>query len=133
MALDIFAAFATDETKELEGVWIELSDGAEILVARAGNKKYNKLLAQQYEKNKRLLDLKNDAAETLSNTIMIDVMARTLLLGWKNIVFKGEDLPHSVDNAKLLLSVKDFRDLVSKHAGDAEAFRLAQLDEAAKN
>lgn len=133
MALDIFAAFATDETKELEGVWVELSDDAKILVARAGNKKYNKSLAQQYEKNKRLLDLKNDAAETLSNTIMIDVMARSLLLGWQGIKFKGEDLPYSVDNAKLLLSVKDFRDLVSKHASDAEAYRLAQQEEAAKN
>lgn len=131
--LDIFKSFATDETAELEGKWIKLGDEAEILVARAGNKRYSKLLTQEYQKNKRLLDKKDDAAEELSVTIMVDAMARTLLVGWKNLSFKGTPLAYSVDNAKLLLSVKDFRELVLGHASAAETFRVEDEAEAAKN
>ncbi|MCY1561171.1 hypothetical protein D9M68_983980 [compost metagenome] len=64
---------------------------------------------------------------------MVDAMARTLLLGWKNLGFRGQPLEYSVDNAKLLLSVKDFRELVLKHANDAETYRVVVEEEAAKN
>lgn len=133
MALDIFAQFATDESKEEAGVWVEIGEDAEILVARAGNKKYGKMIAKEYEKHKKLLDLKNDASEAKSEEIMIEVLAKTILLGWKNISFKGEDLPYSLENAKMLLAVKDFRKLVAGYADDTEQYKAQVEEEVAGN
>lgn len=133
MALDIFAQFATDETKEEDGVWVELSDDAAILVARSGNKKYSKMIAREYEKNKKILDGKNDVADAKSEEIMIEVLAKTILLGWRNIQFKGEELPYSLENAKMLLKVKDFRKLVGGYADDSSAFKMLAEEEVVKN
>lgn len=124
--MDVFKSFASDETKENDGVWCELGAGASLLVARAGNRKYARMLSSQVEKNQRALDLKNEAADDLSDQIMISVLANTVLLGWKGIQFKREDMAYSVENAKTLLSVKDFRSLVSKLSNDFEAYKAVQ-------
>lgn len=131
--MDVFKKFATDAGKELNGVWAEVGDGASLLVARLSNRKYARLLSQQVEVNQRVLDLKNEAADDLSEKIMVDVFAQTILLSWKGIEFKGEVLPPSVDNAKKLLEVKDFMSLVRSIAGDIERYRLASEEAAAKN
>jgi hypothetical protein len=131
--MDVYQQFASDETKESQGVWCPQGGEASLLVARSGNRAYARMLSREVEKHQRTLDLKNDAADEMSDKIMIDVMAETILLGWKGIQFKGADLPYSKANAKMLLGVKDFRVHVSKLAGDFEAFRAVQETVAAGN
>lgn len=123
--MDIFASFGTDSKLEEEGTWVSLGGNAKILVGRAGNKKYGRLLSTLVEKNQTLLDTKTDEADEVSDAIMIDVMANSILLGWEGLSFKGEVLPYSVDNAKTLLAVKDFRVLVAGHAKNVSNFRAA--------
>lgn len=126
--MDVYQQFATDEKKENEGVWVAIGDGAELLVARSGNRKYSRLLAAAIEKHQRALDLKDDAADKLSDQIMIDVMAESILLGWKGpFSFKKVDVgAYSVSGAKTLLAVKDFRGYVSKLSNEFDSFRVAQ-------
>jgi len=131
--MDVFKQFATDDAKENSGVWCDIGDGARLLVARAGNRAYARMLARDVEKNQRALEAKTDAAAELNTQIMVDVMARTVLLNWEGIQFKGQALPYSVDNAKMLLGVKDFRQLVNNLAGDFEAYRAAQETEQVKS
>lgn len=133
MALDIFAQFATDESKEESGVWVEIGGDAELLIARAGNKKYNKMIAREYEKNKKALDLKGDAADALSEQIMIKVMASTILLGFKNIIWKGKEAQYSVALAEEMLKVKDFRKLVAGYSETQEQYKIEAEEEVAKN
>lgn len=133
MTLDIFKQYATDDMKENDGVWTDIGGGAKLLIARAGNRAYSKLLTSLVEKNQRVLDSKTDAAGALSDQIMIDVAAQTILLDWESIEFKGEKQAYTVDNAKKLLGVKDFRKLVGKLADDVEAYRVADEDAVAKN
>jgi hypothetical protein len=130
--LDIFEAYATDETAEVNGTWQQLN-GADFLVARAGNRNYAKKLTDLVERNQKALDRKDEAADKLSDQIMIDVLAETILLGWKNVSFKGKELPYSVANAKTLLAVKDFRREVLKMADDVAQFRAKLEEEQAKN
>jgi len=132
MALDIFAQFATDETLEENGTWFPIGGGARVLVARSGNRKYAKLLTKEVERNKKALDLNDDAADKLSEEIMIGVLAETILVGWENISFKGEELEYSVANAKKLLAVKDFRKAVAQFADDVSAFKFKETDEQGK-
>lgn len=133
MALDIFKEFATDTCKEEEGTWVGIGGGAELLLARAGNKAYGKMLAKEYEKHKRELELKNETSDKLSEDIMIDVLAKTVLLGWKGIEFQGKPLDYSVANAKLLLGLKDFRKLVGSYADDSARYRVEMEEAVAKN
>lgn len=130
--LDIFSQYATNETAENEGVWVPHGD-AKFLVARAGNRKYVKQLQSAVEKNQKLLDKKDDAADKLSDKIMIDVMADTILLGWEDVGFKGETLDYTKDNAKMLLAVKDFRREVAKWSDDINLFKAEKEQEQEKN
>jgi len=130
--MDIFTAFASDEAKETDGVWVEIGD-SQFLVARSGNTHYSKKLTNDYERSKKLLERKDDAADKLSEKLMIGVMAKTLLLDWKGVMFKGEPLPYSYDNAVMLLSLKDFRKQISQFADDFNAYKAVQDEDLAKN
>lgn len=139
--MDVFADYATDEAKEIDGAWHTLAPGAEILVARSGNRKYARKLAVEVEKHQHVLDAAGDDSDKLSDQIMIDVMAETILLGWRgdNFKYKGavytcpEDAAKRKEAAKLLLSVKDFRQRVAKLSNDFDAYRVKQEAETVKN
>lgn len=125
--LDIFAKYATDESLENNGAYRDIGGGVRLLVARAGNKRYAKRLTALYEANRQVLDLQDDVAEAKSDEIMVQVMAETVLLGWDGpLAFKGEILPYSVENAKLLLAVKDFRRMVADMSNEMEAYKAKE-------
>ena len=130
--MDIFKAYAVDEDKELNGKWMPLGD-AKLLVARAGNKKYVKLLGKEVELHQKALDAKDDAADALSDQIMVKVLANTILLGWDNVAYDGVKLEYSLENAVKLLSLKEFRREVMKLSDDFNAFKLVQQEESEKN
>lgn len=124
MSLDIFAQFATDESLENNGTWFPIGDDSRVLVARSDNRAYAKMLTKLVEQGRKTLDLGGEVADKKSDEIMIEVMANTILLGWESLSFKGEDLEYSVENAKTLLSVKDFRKLIAQFADDTAAFKM---------
>lgn len=126
MSLDIFAHYATDESLENDGAWFDLGGDAKVKVARSGNPRYAKKLTALYEKNKKVLDLGGDAADKLSNDMMVEVLAETILLDWKGLSFKKQELPYSVENSKMLLSVKDFRRVIAGFSEDVEAYRVKE-------
>jgi hypothetical protein len=130
--VDIFSTYAVNEDKEQNGTWMEVGD-AKLLVARAGNKAYIKMLGKDVERNQKALDRKDDAADALSDKIMVDVLATTILLGWENVSFKGKPIEYSKDNAKMLLGFKEFRREVMKLADDFASFKAEQEAEEVKN
>lgn len=157
---DIFNQYATDPNKELDGVWVpigpalrKLEDGItadpesvpSIKVARSGNKRHGRVVSSLYEANETVLKGKDDAADAKGEEITIEAMAKGILLGWKNLTFKGEKLADAgtensvlspedrLITAKRMLAVKDFRELVAKNANDRERYSIKQEQEAAKN
>ena len=128
--LDIFAEFDVQD----DGVWVPYKGDVEFLIARANNPKYRRRLSYFYEKNKRLLDGKGDAAEAKSNEIMATVMGETILLGWKGKVsIKGEVLTYNKANAIRLLEVPLFREWVTSQANDQHAYKTVKDEEDAEN
>lgn len=126
--MDIFKQFATDENSELNGVWVPAGD-AEFLVARSGNREYGRELNRLVEQNRVLLDSKTDESDKTSESILVKVTAKTILLGWRgNVEYKGKKLDYSVENAEMLLAHKDFRRQVATWAEDLSLFR-AKLEE----
>lgn len=131
--LDLFAEFATVENAEVDGVEVEYK-GVTFIIARSGNRKYGKALTALVNKNQRVLDQKDDSADKKSDEIMIDVIAQHILKGWKgDIMFKGQPLPYSVENAKKVLAIRDFRAEVMKMADDRENYRVKEVEEQEKN
>lgn len=132
--MDIFKAFGADSSKEEGGVEIEIGPETYLTIARSGNKKYGRILTKAFETNKYTLDRKDAAADAKAEQIVIDAMARAILVGWRGKVeMDGEVLPYNVENAKKLLAIRDFRLMVSKHAEEFANFRAVVEDEDGKN
>ncbi len=131
MAIDLFSEFGTDTKAEEDGVWEEYADGVAFLIARSNNKTYSRLITKAFEKNKRLLQAKNDAAEAKSEDIIVDVSARALLLGWRgDFNWQGKPIgEYSVEKARMLLAVKDFRRWVFDRAEDMERYKTVKQEE----
>jgi hypothetical protein len=132
--MDIFKQFAANTKQELSGKEIQIGENSWVTIARAGNKAYNRMLSKQYEAKRYSLSQKGDAAEKLAETMLVEVMANTILLGWRGeIEYQGEALEYSVDNAIKLLTLKDFREFISKQAEDFNNFKLTEDAEDVKN
>lgn len=132
MSFDIFAAYATDENLENNGTSFPIGKGAKLLVARSGNRKYSKAITKAVELRRVELDANDDAAAAVSDQIMVDVMAETILLGWEGLSFKGVDMPYTQENAKTMLAVKDFRKHVAGLADQMDAYKVKAEAEAGK-
>lgn len=131
---DVLQTFGTDRKLEEEGKEIQIGEDVFVTVARSGNRKYNTLLSKKYEESQYVLKQKNEAAEERSETIIVETMARTILLGWRGpMALAGELLPYSVANAEKLLRVKDFRVLIGKLSEDMGNFKREMLEDTAKN
>lgn len=134
IAVDIFADFALNDASENEGVYVAYRDDVEFLVARTNNRNFKKRISHLVKKNQRLIDSGTAAAEAKSTEIMIEVMASTILLGWKgSLTVKGVPLPYSLENAKKLLGIPLFREWVGKQAEDIQSYKAVQDEEDEKN
>lgn len=130
-SFDIFSEYATDPVKELEGAWSPLREGKkpEILTARLGNRNYARRLAELIELHQEVLQEKDakgkptKAADELSDAIMAQVLAETILLGWRNMNYKGQ--AYSVDAATQALTHADFRRVVMERSQKFENFKVA--------
>lgn len=126
--MDIFASFATDEKKEVDGAWFDVPGGdARIKVARANNPRFSAAVVKTYEKWKNAP--KGEAATKQQDEEYNRLLAQYVLLDWENVSFKGSPLPYSVANAEKLLSIKDFRALVQKFADEIDAYRVEVSEE----
>lgn len=133
-AVDLFADFAVNEALSQDGVWVPYTGDVEFLIARAGNKNYRKVAQALYKKNERMLDSRTDAANEKLTEIVVESMAKGILLNWRgNVQFQGQDLPYSLDNARKLLAHERFRDWVDAQAKDEAQFAAVQADENEKN
>lgn len=137
--MDLFAAFATDPKLEEEGRWVRIGGTdekpTEILVARTGTRRYKRVMAQQYESHKTLLEGKDKvAANDKVDQMVRHALASCVLLGWKNVEYKGNGaLPYSYENAHMLLGHRDFQDVVTKEADNFQAYKVEQDEADAKN
>ena len=128
--MDIAKAFATNPKKEVEGVWVQGPDGAEFLIARMGNESFKKLSQELAKPHRRLIQL-GKLDDKVVQEITAEVMARTILLGWKGVKEGGKAIEYSPETAKRwLLAYKDFAEFISGTAATQSLYQ-DELDEAA--
>lgn len=127
--MDVFASYATDEVAEVEGRWFPLDKKTKVLVARTGNPNYLKAIRQRMKDAQVDTEDQSDENEKLVSDLVVETMAETILLGWKSLTMKGEDLPYSKANAIKVLSVKGFRTRISSIADKLDSFKVKEEKE----
>lgn len=131
---DVFSAYATDEKKEIEGTVISLGGDATITVARTDNVNYlTKMLAAIEKHEAANASMSEAEAKEYDKQLLCETLADSILLNFEGLSYKGEPLPYSKENAVKVLSLKDFRKLILKHANDIENFRVKKEAEVSKN
>jgi hypothetical protein len=131
--MDFSNTFATDQGLELKGVWEPLEGESALLVARAGNMEYQK----EFNKLPRSVryQIENDmlSPET-AGELTCELMAKTLLLGWRAMADEGATIEYSKENAKkMLIKYPDLRQFVWVLANDRKRYMAQAAVEDAKN
>ena len=121
--------FQTDGTKEVDGVWVDIGDGARVLVARIGNPKYRdyyQRATKPYRRQIRTDTLAQDIAEKLYT----QALAETILLGWEGLLDSdSKEIRWSRAKAlEVLTDYKDFRDLVAEIAQEQDQYRTEEVE-----
>ena len=122
--MDLKKEFSFDETLSVEGVWVPIGDGAELLVARMNNSKYRKHLRRALLPYTRR---GGTMSEKQNREVLADATANCILLDWKGMSEDGNKLKYSVEEAKRLFSdYEDFFQLTIAIASDHENYREAE-------
>ena len=131
--MDLAKKFGTDQKKEIEGSWFDIGQGARLLIARAGNRRYNEYLNKQIKPVRRQVragSLEDEAWDA----IVDKCIAETILLGWEGIEENGVAVQYSKDAAlRFLTNYPDFRNMVLEIAQEIENYRVFDQEEAEKN
>ncbi len=131
--MDFKKTFATNKTKEEQGVWMKGPEGSEFLIARANNKNFMKLAGDLLKPYRKLIQM-GRADDKVITEISAEVASRTVLLGWRGMKDGDVEVPYSQAEAKRrLVEYSDFADFVSGLAQTQAAFQDEESETAAKN
>lgn len=127
--MDLFKTFKTDESKEQDGVWVQLDDGkSRLKIARNLNARYRaaqQLKMQRYKMAAKVKTIPDDVWNDMFN----ELIAETILVDWEGITKDGKPYPYSKENAlEAIAELKDFREMVMGFAVDMDNFKQ-ELDE----
>lgn len=131
--MDIQTAFA-DPRREVEGVWFDYKDGAQIKLAAMGNNRFTKELDDLLGPTGRRKLADGRATFAKQTESMCRALARGVLLDWRGFTNGGEPFEYSEENAyKLLLNHKQFFQDIVELADQEAAFRREDVESAAGN
>jgi len=112
---------------ENEGAWLDLGDGAALLIARAGNVRFME----------KLRDISVPRAAAIKAGIISvkeaadmsrHAMPGTILLNWRGITRNEVDVPYSDEQALIYLEMPDFLSMVEVASNDARRYRDTALE-----
>ena len=131
------SAIRADVTKETEGIWFEYEVGIRLLIARAGNPRFSKVLSKLSQPHLKNIRSKSFDSSDILEEITKRAVAEAILLGWENIEDdKGKTVKYSAEQAYEFFidpSLHDFYQFVTICSADREEFRLELEVDAAKN
>ena len=112
-----------------------LGDGLRVRVARFGNPRHERILERLRRPYRNILRAGGEIPREAQERITIEATAAAILLDWEGVEERdGRPIPYSREAAvRLLGELKDFRNAVGYLALEAETFRRAALEAAAKN
>lgn len=126
--------FKSDKRKVNGGVWVQIGDGAEILVARLQNEAHRSLVNRLMSPHRHFEQRGQEVPADILKAIGLQAMAQTVLLGWRGIIDDdGTEIPYSAEEAMKALEIDDFSEMVIINAGNRKLFRSDTQDGNEKN
>lgn len=143
--MGMYDTFETDSNLEKNGIWLDYGD-FRVLIASAGqgNKNYIRYAEKKLKPVRRAMEAGSLSNER-SNSIMADIYAKTIVLGWEVRGEDGEWTPGLEDKEGNIINfdevnVKEaFHNLprlfmdIQEQAQSLSNFRLAELEDETKN
>jgi len=127
--MDIKKEYGTNKDLEIEGVWIDVGEGAKVKVARNGNKGYVKMIEKLSRPYKKQIRRGTISGEKFDKIIR-QASARHILVNWEGIEEDGKEVPYSEEESyRLLTDYKDFREMIAEAALDFQNFQDGMLEE----
>lgn len=127
--------FKVDLNKEEDGVWVDIGPDCRLCVARINNPKYKEVFRRLTRPYRRQID-NGTLPDEIGDKIMADAIADGCIRGWEGVEMAGEAIPYSPQSARDLMrnpQLKDFRDLVTRIANDADLYRQSEIEESEGN
>ena len=133
--MNSISRWTLDEEKEKDGVWKKLGNGEEIKVRPGGS-------AGNLEQAQHIMDaLKTmgysspeDATENEMMPVVIESLALHVLVSWKGFKDEnGKELKPTIDNKKMMLEKRLFRQRVLEEAEKVGNFLIEKTKDAVKN
>jgi hypothetical protein len=119
--------FQEDEEKKSEGVWCDIGAGARIRVASLGNEAFQDWFRKKTAPWTRL---KKDVPENVQREIMIEGMARHVLVDWEGVYEGDVALVFSVETAiRVMTKIRWFADRVLEEAREYSNFCVDAAEE----
>ena len=130
--LDVLKTFNTDKDKEREGVWVEIElteeVKLEVKITASKTKAYQARLMELLAPYREQLGEGKAMTDEESDEVFAKAIAGTLLVDWRNLVFKDAEIPFSEKTAVLLLTeVPDLRERIAAEAKRQERFRFENV------
>lgn len=126
--------FKTDPKKVNGGVWVQIGESSEILVASINNEAYRKLMARLLEPHRHFEQARKPIPPDITKAIGIKAISQTILLGWRGILEDdGTEIPYSTEEAAKALEIEYFSELVIQNAMNRDLFRTDNEDDNTKN
>ena len=134
MDLDLSEEFGSDETAEIEGVWVPLGGDGAVKVARLGNpeaqtayRKIPRLIRRQIEEG--------TMTDNASRKFLTKFIADNLLKDWRGLSDAGKPLGKFTRDSGLVMLRKHrrFQDRTWEIAADEDLFNVQEVEEDAKN
>lgn len=120
---DLDDLFGTDEKKEEEGTWLPLGGDAQVLVCRVRNKSWRQGL-KKLPKGIQMEIANGTISDEKYQKVMITLIGRYILKGWKNLTVNGLEVEYSSQTAiDLLTKYPDFKDKIFEMAGEIDNFK----------
>jgi hypothetical protein len=123
-----------DAKKETDGVWVEVGEGLELLIAGADNPEYRKYrdkLVKPFIRRVRTNLMSAEDTEDITRR----AMARYVLLGWRGLEDDdGNPIQYSEKKAlEILRESRELFNIVADFASDRALFRAEVEGESEKN
>ena len=120
--------FKTDLTREDQGVWLEVGDGFAVRVCRLGCKAHAELYRSLTSPPGIRAAIESNAYPPAKHVEMqVELLAQTILKDWRGMTDKGQPVPYSIEKAKEVLQLKDFRGLIHSLADQQSNFRSDEI------
>lgn len=125
--------FDVSDELSVRGCWVSIGKDAKLRVARMNNESYREFIKKKTKPYRSAMRA-GTLDEDLMTEIVVQAMARHILLDWDGLTEKGAKIPYTVEKAEEILRTKEpFRDLVLSLSQDQELFQEAEVEDAEKN